>query len=1091
MSKAVRVALPSSSVRSVVSAIACLLLAPAFCAGVADRPPPVRGIDFYAHDRLHVPLPPTRNLLPNPSFESGLRYWRFNENGSHRYVPGGVAGQEIVSGGLFGRFALKLNAVPGKRTLFSFPTPLEEGKTYTLSAYAKSSSGAKCDFTLGLAPGATSRKFDGAYPGQFWCFGDITNKLAKFKAGGEWQRFSRTFTGRGCGLAFSVSGGDGLLVDGFQLEEGDTATEYTEAPVQARLVTSNPRNCVPSGNALDARLELTGRPGVRAEIGYSLENVYLSKVKSGLVAATISKDGAVSARLDLEKLPKGLYVLRCDFAAKVGDGREVSWTDYFRLCVYQPLDNRHATKNVFAAQQWFDHPLGAEAASFLRRFGFGATTWGSGWRKGAKPPEGLEDGRPYVGLLRENRIESLVTTCFDWKLAGLSNPREWTEVTPEMETKIEDFAYRYAEGLPPDVFRGVSFSNEDERSGLPSSGRYDEYFKAQSAAIRGAKRRHPELRGAPTHGTFWYSPKGTSGIAISNYLRVSQEKGFRYDMVGIHCYGLCDKPGHPDLDESLGHLRADMVRYGYGPETPICVSETGNNSLTFIPEWDCAGWGDTYLREKPSYAWGLKELDYSAEYVRQYLTVLKHWPQVESLDPWVCPFWRDGELTPIALAIGVNALGNLLPDCRYVADIRPVGTIRGYAFARPATGDALAAVWSVDPGHADGTLPPKRFSVPLPKGAKVADFCGNVVPARLDGNGLCNLKITQFPTYIIAPDAKALADALNGAESFDLSDNLTVTCAPDGSGAVDIRIANRVARPFEGTISCDGEERRLSIPAAGSTNVLVRVPETGGGKPTIHSQSVKYVVRSGGGASMSGEWKLDWFAAPRFEGEIDWSAVSAFAIANRVEGKPNGMVAGCKAAWNEKGLALVVRLKDANRVLFPEEWKKQGAESRLWSHDWAVEVYLDTLGDCRLSAAKGYGDDDYRYDFAPSPDGKSGRAKVWRTRGVNQQLADGLNYPKDEEVAEKVRCDFALTKDGGEYRIFLDNRYLMPLELRAGSVAGLGIVVHNRDRGPDGNISYGALSNATLPGRHCANSPQLWPLMLLTDDSFDDNDKEK
>ena len=113
MSKAVRVALPSSSVRSVVSAIACLLLAPAFCAGVADRPPPVRGIDFYAHDRLHVPLPPTRNLLPNPSFESGLRYWRFNENGSHRYVPGGVPGQEIVDGGLFGRCALKLNAVPG------------------------------------------------------------------------------------------------------------------------------------------------------------------------------------------------------------------------------------------------------------------------------------------------------------------------------------------------------------------------------------------------------------------------------------------------------------------------------------------------------------------------------------------------------------------------------------------------------------------------------------------------------------------------------------------------------------------------------------------------------------------------------------------------------------------------------------------------------------------------------------------------------------------------------------------------------------------------------------------------------------------
>ena len=108
----------------------------------------------------------------------------------------------------------------------------------------------------------------------------------------------------------------------------------------------------------------------------------------------------------------------------------------------------------------------------------------------------------------------------------------------------------------------------------------------------------------------------------------------------------------------------------------------------------------------------------------------------------------------------------------------------------------------------------------------------------------------------------------------------------------------------------------------------------------------------------------------------------------------------------------------------------------------------------------------------------------------SRQFSDEVSWMKvDPQAAAAASGE--VTKDGGEYRIFLDNRYLMPLELRAGSVAGLGIVVHNRDRGPDGNISYGALSNATLPGRHCANSPQLWPLMLLTDDSFDDNDKEK
>lgn len=1047
----------------------------------AETPPPVRGIDFWTYDRLHVPLMPTCNLLPNPSFESGLRYWRFSEHGAHRFVANGVPGQEIVEGGLFGRHALKLNAVVGKRILFSFPTPLEEGKTYTLSAYAKSSSGAKCDFRLGLAPAARPEKHPDAYPGQFWTYGDVTNSAAKFKANGEWRRFSRTFRGSGKGLSFSVSGGDGLLVDGFQLEEGGEATSYTEAPVQARLETSDPRNCIPSGSALDATLVLAGNPGAKAKVRYSLENVYRSNIRSGSVEAIFGDGGTAIVKPDFGNLPKGLYVLRCDFAAAGGDGKELSWTDYFRLCVYQPLDNRHATKNVFAAQQWFDHPLGLEAAAFHRRFGFGATTWGSGWRKGARPPDGLEAGRPYVDLLRNNRIECLITTCFNWKLADMSNPRGWTEVTPEMEAAIEDFAYRYAEGLPPDVFRGVAFSNEDERSGLPSSGRYDEYFKAQSAAIRGAKRRYPELRGAPTHGTFMYAPKSTSGLAISNYLRVSREKGFRYDMVGIHCYGLCDKPGRPDLDASLAYLRADMARYGYGPETRICISETGNNSFTRIPEWDCNGWGDDYLREKPSYAWGLKELDYSAEYVRQYLTVLKHWPQVESLHPWVTPYWRDGELTPTALAIGVNALGNLLPDCRYVADIRPVGTVRGFAFDRLATGDALAAVWSVDPGHADGTLPPKCLRVPLPKDAKIADFSGNVNPVQLDGNGLCSLMLTQFPVYIIAPNAKALANAINGAESYDLSDNLTVTCAPDESGMVNLSIANRVSHPFDGTVECNGEKKHISIPAAGAVHVVMPTIGKDGERSAMRSQLVRYVIRADDGASMSGEWKLDWSAVPRFEGEIDWSAIPSLPISNRVDGSPNGMVVGYKAAWCGKGLALRVRIKDPDRVLFLAEWSRQGADSQLWKHDWAIEVYIDTFGDGRTSKVKGYGDDDYRYDFASPPDGKSGRAKVWRMQGVNQQLADGLNYPTDEEVAEKVKAEFVLTKDGGEYRIFFDRRYLMPLELRAGSVAGLGILVHNRNRGEDGEIVYAALSNTTEPGKHCAEAPRIWPLMLLSE----------
>ena len=48
----------------------------------SDAPPVAEGNDFWAQDALHVPKLPTRNLFPNPSFEQGLRYWRWWSGGA-------------------------------------------------------------------------------------------------------------------------------------------------------------------------------------------------------------------------------------------------------------------------------------------------------------------------------------------------------------------------------------------------------------------------------------------------------------------------------------------------------------------------------------------------------------------------------------------------------------------------------------------------------------------------------------------------------------------------------------------------------------------------------------------------------------------------------------------------------------------------------------------------------------------------------------------------------------------------------------------------------------------------------------------------
>ncbi|MEI7425274.1 MAG: hypothetical protein WCK10_04125, partial [Candidatus Staskawiczbacteria bacterium] len=103
-----------------------------------DAPPAVEGNDLWAQDALHLPKTPTRNLFPNPSFEQGMRYWRWMGGGAHytrsdvlRYATDNTAG-------LFGKSALVVNPTQqASAGLISFSLPGKKGQTYTVSFYAK------------------------------------------------------------------------------------------------------------------------------------------------------------------------------------------------------------------------------------------------------------------------------------------------------------------------------------------------------------------------------------------------------------------------------------------------------------------------------------------------------------------------------------------------------------------------------------------------------------------------------------------------------------------------------------------------------------------------------------------------------------------------------------------------------------------------------------------------------------------------------------------------------------------------------------------------------------------------------------------
>ena len=88
--------------------------------------------------------------------------------------------------------------------------------------------------------------------------------------------------------------------------------------------------------------------------------------------------------------------------------------------------------------------------------------------------------------------------------------------------------------------------------------------------------------------------------------------------------------------------------------------------------------------------------------------------------------------------------------------------------------------------------------------------------------------------------------------------------------------------------------------------------------------------------------------------------------------------------------------------------------------------------------------------------------------------------PSKEEAAKNVLCDFRRTGDGYEYVLTLPSRYIEPLYLRKGTVAGFALYLHDKD-GTAEKTSHKAISTGTLLGEHVQDRPNTWPLVILSE----------
>jgi len=987
---------------------------------------------------------------------------------------------ETVPEGVVGKNALLIRGVhSGTKKLASFPIPLEKGKKYTLSFYARSLAP-----TSGVNVALRNAKHQGGtFSGQLYAYGDLQNPQSRFDITNKWKRYHRTFDGDPAGMQILLHGSD-VLFDGFQLEEGDQPTAFVSAPLEGNLVTNAPWNDIEEGKALGAAFVLSGKAGTKGAVTITVKDLYRQTVFSGKYTVELGDAGTERLALPFDplKLGRGIFVVRADYEVA---GSPV-YTDYYRFSIMRNLDNTHATKDVVGANLF---PAVDRGDDFMRKtmeWGFGSTTWYNPVKDCSE--KYLKDYAPTTELLRKYRIANYITGVLDWgswPRKDDTNPRDWKVVTPAQEKIIEELAYNFVKAFPPDLLKYTAFGNEDERSYLPAHELYGEYFKAQSAAVRGAKRANPAVGGAPTHGTFAYSPGGPSAAAIEGYLKAARQHGLKYDAVGIHAYGNTDVGGGTDFDDSLKQLRDCMKRYGLGPETAILVSECGNDNEASIPPWN-TGWADDYSAGKPTYDFGNAELSVGARYTRLYIMALKYWPQLKCVNVWISPGFCDAMLTPTALCQGANTFGNLLPWVEYYKDVRPVAGVRGYAF-KLKDGSGVVPIWTTDieVARAEKEFPVIRAKFRQP--VEFYDFCGNRRSAETDGKGMTALTLTQCPLFVKAKNLELLAEDLNNAESDDTSTNLAVRMVPGLDGVVSASLKNRVSRELSGSLEVNGKTMGYSVKPDAEELLSIPGSSQGADFGKIYTWNNMYNILPFEGRRLAKAWNMQYFYVPETSGMPDWSKIPAVPMGTRLapdqpgDARAADLKAVYKLAWDKDNLYLRVEAEDDQFLTFPETWAEGGksALAQLWAHDGALEVYFDSFADGRTNNVKGFDLNDYRYDFSISRTGQDGKGEVYRLREVNQQLADGLNMPTKEEAAAKIPCDFRRTAKGYEYTIVFGQRYIEPFMLQKGIVAGFGVFLHDRDRNAAGKIVYGGLSNATMLGMHCNYNPHLWPVMIL------------
>ena len=282
----------------------------------------VGGVNFTRNNGFEATVfDEKKNVFINPSFESGLRYWKMDPAHGN---AGKVLCDTDAHSGKYCAHINSENAYAGVGVLRPVGAIVDMGAEYTLSAWIKSPDG---------KPAGVHIQSRGYGPSTNWAEGKGFSTSAPHD---KWQRVEYTFNTLDSNYLDIWFNTKGILIDDVQLEKGGSASEYAGNRIGLDLLTDSPDGKVVDADAkINARLVFRGTPAQKVSVDITVTDFADRELLKKSETFRLGTSGEHTLPLGPDSVfPKGTNIIKVVVKA---DGQK-PYTDFLRLIRFKYAD---------------------------------------------------------------------------------------------------------------------------------------------------------------------------------------------------------------------------------------------------------------------------------------------------------------------------------------------------------------------------------------------------------------------------------------------------------------------------------------------------------------------------------------------------------------------------------------------------------------------------------------------------------------------------------------------------------------------------------------------------------------------------------